>query len=76
MSELIDFHWLVCLIDRYFGFTLRGKNDFKLEDFYAGTPESFEPHYGEGGRDGDGDVFKDANIQGKVYFFMFYFIKN
>lgn len=59
-----------------FGFTLRGKNDFKLEDFYAGTPESFEPHYGEGGRDGDGDVFKDANIQGKVYFFMFYFIKN
>ena len=25
--------------------------------------ESFEPHYGEGGRDGDGDVFKEANIK-------------
>merc|ERR1719445_1935025 len=46
-----------------FGFTIKGKNDFKLEDFYAGTPESFEPHYGEGGRDGDGDVFKEANIK-------------
>ena len=46
-----------------FGFTLKGKQDFKLEDFYAGTPESFETHYGEGGRDGDGDVFKEANIK-------------
>ena len=66
-----------------FGFTIKGKNDFKLEDFYAGTrrsfiifsstyllslillflAESFEPHYGEGGRDGDGDVFKEANIK-------------
>ena len=25
--------------------------------------ESFETHYGEGGRDGDGDVFKEANIK-------------
>jgi len=46
-----------------FGFTLKGKSDFKLEDFYAGTPESFETHYGEGGRDGDGDVFKESNIK-------------
>ena len=30
-----------------FGFTLKGSNDFKLEDFYAAPPEFFEPHYGE-----------------------------
>ena len=29
-----------------FGFTLRNENDFKLQDFYAGPCESFEPHYG------------------------------
>lgn len=29
-----------------FGFTLKGPNDFKLEDFFAGPPETFEPHYG------------------------------
>ena len=30
-----------------FGFTLRGSNDFKLEDFYAAPSELFEPHYGK-----------------------------
>lgn len=30
-----------------FGFTLRGPNDFKLEDFFAGPPETFEPYYGK-----------------------------
>lgn len=30
-----------------FGFTLKGNNDFKLEDFFAGPPETFEPHYGK-----------------------------
>jgi len=30
-----------------FGFTLKGDNDFKLEEFLAGTPETFEPHYGK-----------------------------
>lgn len=30
-----------------FGFTLKGPNDFKLEDFFAGPPETFEPHYGK-----------------------------
>lgn len=30
-----------------FGFTLKGSNDFKLEDFFAGPPETFEPHYGK-----------------------------
>lgn len=46
-----------------FGFTLKGKNDFKLDNFYGGATESFETHYGDGGRNGDGDVFKQANIK-------------
>ena len=46
-----------------FGFTLKGKNDFKLEDFFAGPPESFETHYGLNGIDGDGDVFKEENFK-------------
>jgi hypothetical protein len=46
-----------------FGFTLKGVQDFKLEDFFAGPAESFETHYGEGGVDGDGDVFKERNIR-------------
>lgn len=46
-----------------FGFTLKGSHDFKLEDFYAGHAESFEPHYGDGGQDGDGDVFKETNLK-------------
>lgn len=29
-----------------FGFTLKGDNDFRLENFYAGPSESFEPYYG------------------------------
>jgi len=46
-----------------FGFTLKNiGHDFKLEDFYAGPPETFEPHYGVGGIEGDGDVFKSKNI--------------
>ena len=46
-----------------FGFTLKGKNDFKLEDFFAGPPESFETHYGMNGIEGDGDVFKEENFK-------------
>uniref|UniRef100_A0A0K2UNK7 Cap-specific mRNA (nucleoside-2'-O-)-methyltransferase 1 n=1 Tax=Lepeophtheirus salmonis TaxID=72036 RepID=A0A0K2UNK7_LEPSM len=42
-----------------FGFTLKGKNDFKTEDFVCGPPETFEKHYGA---DNDGDVFKEKNI--------------
>jgi len=30
-----------------FGFTLRGENDFKLSEFYAGPPDSFQPFYGK-----------------------------
>uniref|UniRef100_A0A034WHJ6 Cap-specific mRNA (nucleoside-2'-O-)-methyltransferase 1 n=1 Tax=Bactrocera dorsalis TaxID=27457 RepID=A0A034WHJ6_BACDO len=36
-----------------FGFTLRGPNDFKLDKFFAGSPESFDTYYG---------VRKDGNI--------------
>ncbi|PNF43830.1 Cap-specific mRNA (nucleoside-2'-O-)-methyltransferase 1 [Cryptotermes secundus] len=45
-----------------FGFTLKGKNDFRLQDFYAGPCETFEPHYGCKGMDGDGDIFNPDNI--------------
>ncbi|XP_072031991.1 cap-specific mRNA (nucleoside-2'-O-)-methyltransferase 1-like [Amphiura filiformis] len=44
-----------------FGFTLKGPCDFKLEDFYAASPEFFEPYYGVGGIDGDGDVMRSDN---------------
>ena len=27
--------------------TAEGANDFKIRDFLAGSPETFEPHYGE-----------------------------
>jgi len=47
-----------------YGFTLRdGKHDFKLEDFYAGPPEGFEPYYGVDGVKGDGNVFRSENIK-------------
>ncbi|XP_068633087.1 cap-specific mRNA (nucleoside-2'-O-)-methyltransferase 1 [Battus philenor] len=42
-----------------FGFTLKGANDFKLSDFYAGTPETFNPFYGV---KEDGNVFDPANL--------------
>jgi len=47
-----------------FGFTLRAAwaNDFKLSDFIAGTPETFDCHYGENGYKGDGDVYKQENL--------------
>ncbi|KAI2542171.1 CMTR1 isoform 3, partial [Pan troglodytes] len=45
-----------------FGMTLKGPNDFKLEDFYSASSELFEPYYGEGGIDGDGDITRPENI--------------
>ncbi|XP_062871033.1 cap-specific mRNA (nucleoside-2'-O-)-methyltransferase 1 [Trichomycterus rosablanca] len=45
-----------------FGMTLKGSNDFKLEDFYAAPSELFEPYYGEGGIEGDGDITRPENI--------------
>lgn len=32
-----------------FGMTLKGPNDFKLEDFYSASSELFEPYYGTHG---------------------------
>ncbi|XP_029448762.1 cap-specific mRNA (nucleoside-2'-O-)-methyltransferase 1 isoform X2 [Rhinatrema bivittatum] len=45
-----------------FGMTLKGPNDFKLEDFYSASSELFERYYGEGGIDGDGDITRPENI--------------
>ncbi|XP_065052037.1 cap-specific mRNA (nucleoside-2'-O-)-methyltransferase 1-like isoform X2 [Rhopilema esculentum] len=47
-----------------FGLTLKadGANDFKLNDFLAGCPVTFEPYYGVGGYDGDGDIFREDNL--------------
>nr|XP_061806411.1 cap-specific mRNA (nucleoside-2'-O-)-methyltransferase 1-like [Nerophis lumbriciformis] len=45
-----------------FGMTLKGPCDFKLEDFYAAPSELFEPYYGEGGIDGDGDISQPENV--------------
>ncbi|CAG5045967.1 unnamed protein product [Parnassius apollo] len=42
-----------------FGFTLKGPNDFKLSDFYAATPETFNPYYGV---KEDGNIFDPANL--------------
>lgn len=42
-----------------FGFTLKGPNDFKLSDFYAGTPETFNTYYGV---KEDGNIFDPANL--------------
>lgn len=47
---------------RGFGFTLRGPNDFKLEEFYAASTETFEPHYGVDPRDGDGNIYDPHNL--------------
>ncbi|KAJ8309113.1 hypothetical protein KUTeg_013987 [Tegillarca granosa] len=44
-----------------FGMTLKGQNDFKLEEFLAGPAEMFETHYGVGGIHGDGDIFNSDN---------------
>lgn len=42
-----------------FGFTLRSENDFKLHEFLAGHPETFDPFYGD---KGDGNVYDPDNI--------------
>lgn len=42
-----------------FGFTLKSSNDFKLSDFYAGTPETFNPYYGVAE---DGNVYNPDNL--------------
>ena len=44
-----------------FGFTLKNENDFKLDNFYAGSPETFHPYYGP--KD-NGDAFDPSNQRG------------
>lgn len=51
-----------------FGLTLKGPCDFKLEDFFSGPVEMFEPHYGVGGLEGDGDIFRPDNQQAFIKF--------
>lgn len=43
--------------------TLKAENDFKLEDFLAGSAAYFETYYGDGGVEGDGDVTKKVNLK-------------
>jgi cap1 methyltransferase len=48
-----------------FGLTLKsgeGVNDFKLDEFFAAPVEFFEPHYGVGGAEGDGDIMRADNL--------------
>ncbi|XP_033102913.1 cap-specific mRNA (nucleoside-2'-O-)-methyltransferase 1-like [Anneissia japonica] len=51
-----------------FGLTLKGGNDFKLEDFFAASAEFFEPHYGVGGIHGDGDIMNADNLRAFQHF--------
>uniref|UniRef100_A0A182W5D9 Cap-specific mRNA (nucleoside-2'-O-)-methyltransferase 1 n=1 Tax=Anopheles minimus TaxID=112268 RepID=A0A182W5D9_9DIPT len=44
-----------------FGFTLKGPCDFRLDDFTAGSPETFDPYYGP---KEDGNIFDPANLEG------------
>ncbi len=60
-------HWIFIPIRSFFfsqgfGFTLKGKSDFLLHKFLAGSPETFDPYYGVKDYDGDGDIFKSENI--------------
>lgn len=43
-----------------FGFTLQCENDFKLDKFLAGHPETFDTYYGI---KGDGNVYDPENIE-------------
>jgi cap1 methyltransferase len=43
-----------------FGFTLKAENDFKLDAFYAGSAETFDPYYGI---NEDGNVFDPENVE-------------
>ncbi|GAB0094021.1 Cap-specific mRNA (nucleoside-2'-O-)-methyltransferase 1 [Sergentomyia squamirostris] len=43
-----------------YGFTLRGENDFNLDNFLAGHPETFHPYYGIMG---NGDIYNPDNIE-------------
>jgi len=51
--------WRRSYSSRGFGFTLRGKDDFKIESFTMCDEELFTAHYGELD---DGDITKGENI--------------
>ncbi|KAK0163021.1 hypothetical protein PV327_006737 [Microctonus hyperodae] len=50
--------WRRKWIAKGFGFTLRNSNDFKLEEFFAGPPETFHPYYGP---KEDGNIYDTEN---------------
>ncbi|RWS19503.1 hypothetical protein B4U80_02025 [Leptotrombidium deliense] len=45
-----------------FGFTPKGENDFKLNEFFGRIPETFEPHYGVNGVSGNGNIYDQQNF--------------
>lgn len=56
--------WRRGWLSRGFGITLRGDNDFRLDEVAATLSAlNFSTHYGVGGMDGDGDVYRDDNQQ-------------
>lgn len=50
-----------------FGFTLREKNDFDLDKFLVGHPETFHPYYGI---NENGNVFEPENIESLTKYIM------
>lgn len=52
--------WKKKWLAKGFGFTLQCENDFKLHDFFAGHPETFDAYYG---CKGDGNVYDPENIE-------------
>ena len=64
--DLIRKSWHFYSKLQFVNFDDRTKNHLEIvfqTIFLCILAESFEAHYGEGGRDGDGDVFKEANIK-------------
>ena len=63
MMHIVRKHWIILVLFIWhlnnFGCCKETENNF----FPFFLAESFETHYGEGGRDGDGDVFKESNIK-------------
>lgn len=64
-SEYVLFRkkWLA----KGFGFTLKERNDFDLEKFLAGHPETFHTYYGP---HGDGNVYSSENLEALTQYIM------
>ena len=43
--------------------TLKGPNDFKLEDFYSASSELFEPYYGRDVEEGTGGYESQFSLE-------------